>query len=325
MTTGFALVLAAAPTIAGLMLLGLADPKRRRTAREDAAPRNWRVVGWLLLAAAACGALTAGIPALLIWFAAATALGWAFTHGLALAPARTRLAVETALKTKPSSHRLRAVVADRASGWPERKAVGRLATVLVLVALAAVPVFWAWRAVDRADRLAGSIAALQAIDLLSTHDPERAAMRSCWRMLGLAKADALHDLLSNRAMILVLADGDGIGEDLQRCVLGQGGEGTTLVREPGAAAVDVTIDAAVVAALHAAVVRRLLADETLAELAGESETARRLICRHVADAGETRRFLANLRGDRAYAKTADLLAVLPSLERPDDLTPLCQL
>jgi hypothetical protein len=162
---------------------------------------------------------------------------------------------------------------------------------------------------------------------LSTHDPERAAMRSCWRMLGLAKADALHDLLSNRAMILVLADadGDGPGEALQRCVLGQGGEGTTLVRESGAAAVDVTLDGAVVAALHAAVVRRLLADETLAELAGESETARRLICRHVADAGETRRFLANLRGDRAYAKTADLLAVLPSLERPDDLTPLCQL
>ncbi len=332
MTGGTALSLAAVPTLASLALRGLADPKRRRAAREKVMPPRWR--GAALATLAVTGlfvALTAGAVAFLIWSAAATLLGWCVTEGLAGLPPLLRLKIDRLVKLtsvadlrrglsldavsalRPLSSRAR--LAMRACLASPRERGTAIATACGLVALLAA--LSARTIASEALGATGRLVGLQALTVFDGTADARDRVRPCLRVIdAVPDAGILRDLLSDRATSIPVASGNA-GTDLQQCILSHNGEGARVERE--AETLRFTLAPEVVGAIHADVVKLLLLFETMAELGSETPTARDLICRHVfsAEAEGARGFVAILQRDRTYAKAGDLLLRLAALDGPD--------
>ncbi len=328
--------LAVVPTLASLALRGLADPKRRRAAREVATP--WACRSLALAGVIASGlfvVLTAGPVAFLLWGAGVTLVGWGLAESLAGLPAAVLQTGDRVINAALEAGLGRSAAPDPAavvrrwsrkarvfvSGWlalpRNRWTALAVAGGLVIFGAALSARHLAAEAVETTGRMVG----LQALALFHGAAEARDRVRPCLRTLD-ATSDAalLRDLLSDRAVTVPIDDvTSDVGTDLQRCVLSHGGEGATVEREAGVTRF--TLAPEVVGAIHADVVRELLLLETMAELRDDTPAARDLICRHVflSEADDAAGVVAALQRDRTYAKARDLLLRLAALDRPADL------
>ena len=246
MTTGAALAVAAGPTFAALVMLGLTDPKRRRTRGETPGPQSRRRVALAVLAICGIVASTAGAPALLIFSVIASVGGWAVASGLswlnrpassainpwlaargAVLARRLQRHVRTlrALRSRDATQALaqRHLSARLSGSW-----TGTLAAALLFgVVTCAGASLMTWRAASAVSAEARSLAAMQALTLRRQTEAEvRPALPCLNALVSSLNADqALADILAERSTGLLFRTPstlDGGDASLQTCLLNHG-------------------------------------------------------------------------------------------------------
>ena len=316
-----ALLLLSLPSAAALALMGLLDPKRRRSRGEPAATVGRRAA---VLGLAACGlaaAVAGGAAALLVWAMAAAAVGWALSMGLARTPpaglASADRAVAAWLGGTGSTR-----TGPRRSGSPHglvARRFGPLAIPAALAALAALALAGSIRQAPPGSAATPRLLALGLLDRIDRGAADRRAATPCLAAVAAETAGpGLRDLLSGRDLAFDLPAGRGLdGPDiaLQRCILAQGGEGAEVNRAGDRLRFTVTGETA--RRIAAAVTGQLVEADALAALSEDLGPAQGLLCRRLPEAvgTEIEDVVAALRRDALYAKADDLLRRLPALDR----------